>query len=373
MKNAVRKRRTWLGSSLLLLAVLGAGAGLAAWKRNSLAENAAAAAHVPEPMETITVATAAARQHRRTTTAIGTVVALRSITLHNELPGTVATVALEPGQVVAPGTVLVALDVSVEEAELRAQRAQATLAATMLERLQRANHKSAASAADVDKARAEFDVAQAQVARIEAIIAKKTIRAPFKSRVGMVDLHVGQYLREGTELTTLQGIDEAVHVDFTVTQAVALGLHPGESVDVLTTPAAPAAVARIEALDAHVDPSTRNRTVRARLEHGTEAPPPGAAVRVRVPVGAAREVVTVPVTALRKGPGGDHVFLVQEGADGRPRAHEVKVQGGPVLGDDVVILEGLDGGERVAAAGSFKLYESVLVHVAAAPQAEAGR
>jgi membrane fusion protein, multidrug efflux system len=359
------KRRTWPGSSLLLLSVLGTGGGLAAWKETSIAENAAAAAHQPEPMETVTVATAGERDYRRTTTAIGTVIALQSITLHNELPGTVATVALEPGQIVEPGTVLVALDVAVEQAEMRAQQAQAALAETMLDRMQRANSKSAASQTDVDRARAERDIALAQVARTQAIIARKTIRAPFRARVGMADVHLGQYLREGTQLTTLQGIDDAVHVDFTVTQAVAAGLQPGETVEILIARGA-AAEATIEALDARVDPATRNETVRARLEHQQNGPAPGAAVRVRVPLGPPQRVVTVPVSALRKGPGGDHVFVVATGADQKPRAHQRPVKSGAVLGDEVAILEGLAAGEQVAASGSFKLFESELVAIAEA-------
>ena len=112
---------------------------------------------------------------------------------------------LTPGQIVDAGTVLVALDVSVEEAELKAQEAQAALAETMLGRMQRLSQNRVASETDVDRARAERDVALAQIARTRAVIARKTIRAPFRARVGMADVHPGQYLNEGTQLTTLAG------------------------------------------------------------------------------------------------------------------------------------------------------------------------
>lgn len=356
-------RHTWIGSSLLLLSVLGTGGGLAFWKLGSLEAQAAAAAQQPEHQESITVAVAEEREHRRTTTAIGTVVALRSITLHNELPGTVAEVALTPGAIVEEGTVLVALDVAVEQAELRAQEARAALAETMLGRMQRASEKSAASAVDVDRALSERDVAKAEVARIKAVIGRKTIRAPFRARVGMADVHVGQYLLQGTQLTTLQGIDEAVHIDFAVPQAVAANLQHDAVVQVVVASGAQPIDARVVAVDARVDPMTRNATVRARLDAG-HAPAPGASVRVRVPVDEARKVVTVPVSALRRGPAGDHVFVVQDDPNGKPRAHVRPVRGGPMLGDVVVVLEGLAVGERVAATGSFKLYEGVLVAIA---------
>ena len=122
---------------------------------------------------------------------------------------------------VEAGTVLVGLDVSVEMAELQALEAQAKLAATQLARMQRMVERKAASEMELDAARAQFDVSTAQTARTRAVIARKTIRAPFRARVGISDVHEGQYLNEGTELTTLQGVDDSTYVDFTVSQSVA--------------------------------------------------------------------------------------------------------------------------------------------------------
>src|SRR5262249_9494235 len=155
---------------------------------------------------------------------------LNSITLRNELAGTVRRVTLVPGQVVEPGTVLVGLDVSVEQAELEAQKAQADLAETTLARLQRLLAAQAAPHEGGDEARPGRAGALAQMQRTRAIIARKTIRAPFRARVGIADIHPGQYLNEGTELTTLQGVAAAANVDFTVSQEVARALRAGEQV-----------------------------------------------------------------------------------------------------------------------------------------------
>ncbi len=366
-------RRGWIGSLLLFATVVGTGGGLAAWKYASMQEAGAVAANQPEPMESVTVAVAKALEHRQTTTSIGTVLALRSITLRNELPGTVRQVLLTPGRVVDAGTVLVALDISVEEAELKAQQAQAALAETTLDRMHRARQNRAVSEMEVDRARAERDVALAQIARTRAIIARKTIRAPFRARVGLADVHPGQYLNEGTQLTTLQGVDDAAHVDFTVAQRVAAGLRIGHSVEVFATSDSSATAARIVALDARIDPTTRNAMVRARIERAASAPAPGASVRVRVPVGAPRAAVAVPVSALRKGPGGDHVFVIAPDKDGKTRAHVRQVETGAMLGDEIVILAGLSAGERVAASGSFKLRDAVLVAISSDPGAGGAR
>lgn len=361
-------RRNLIGSFLLIVVVAATGTGFAAWKHAAIASADAAAASQPEPLEAIAIAVAREHEHNQTTTAIGTVVALRSITVRNELSGTVRRVSLTPGQIVEAGTVLVALDVSVEEAELKALQAQAQLAQTQYARMQRMIENRAASEMEVDTALAERDVALAQIARTEAVIARKTIRAPFRAHVGISDVHPGQYLNEGTLLTTLQGVDDSAYVDFSVAQQVAAHLQQGDSVNVRTTADAASSKARIVAIDSRVDPATRNATVRARIHNGATVPVPGASVRVQVPVGAPRMAVAIPASALRKGPSGDHVFVVMADKEGNTRAHVRRVEVDTVAGDEVVIAQGLSAGERVAASGSFKLRDAVLVAIA--PQTE---
>jgi len=362
----------WVGSVVLPLMVVVMGVGLAAWKYDAIQEGQAASAKQPEPMETVTVAVAKAIEHRQSTTSIGTVLALRSITLKNELAGTVREVRLTPGHIVEAGTILLALDVSVEDAELKAQEAQAALAKTVLDRRQNLNHEMATTQEEVDRARADLDVARAQITRTKAIIARKTIRAPFRARVGIADVHPGQYLNEGTLLTTLQGIDDAAHVDFTVAQQVAADLREGELVEVSAGTSAPV-TATIVALDSRIDPATRNAVVRARIEGAVHAPSPGSSVRVRVPVGTPRKAVAVPVSALRKGPQGDQVFVITQDKDGRARAHVQQVESGVMFGDEIVIHAGLAAGDRVAASGSFKLREAALVSIAGPGAGEAER
>jgi membrane fusion protein (multidrug efflux system) len=362
--------RRGIAAFVLLGVVLGSGVLLAAWKQDANREAAAAASNQPEAVEYVTLAAAEAQEHHATTTAIGTVLALRSITLKNEVAGTVVRAALKSGQVVEAGTVLVELDTSVEQAELRALQAQAKLSETMLERQERLLKYGAIPEDDVDQVRAQRDVAQAQSARLRALIAKKTIRAPFRARVGLADVHPGQYLSEGMTLTSLQGVSDEVHVDFALAQSVAAGIQLGSSVEIRTSQGQ-TLTARVVAVDARVDPVTRSATVRARVDGGANGPAPGASVRVLVRVGESSQGVVVPVSALRKGPDGDHVWVVTADSAGALRAHERKVETGPVLGETVIVLQGLEPGERIAASGSFKLREGVRVQppssVAAAP------
>jgi membrane fusion protein (multidrug efflux system) len=151
----------------------------------------------------------------------------------------------------------------------------------------------------------------------------------------------------------------------TVAQRIAAGLQVGDEVAILTAgDGSPTVGARITAIDSRVDPTTRNATVRAEIRDARTAPAPGASVRVQVPAGPEGRAAAVPVSALRKGPAGDHVFVITPDKEGKQRAHSRSVRSGEVLGDEVLILDGVQPGELVATSGSFKLRDSVLVAVA---------
>jgi membrane fusion protein (multidrug efflux system) len=162
-------------------------------------------------------------------------------------------------------------------------------------------------------------------------------------------------------------VSDKAHVDFTVAQRVAAGLHVGDSVAVISGPDSAPISASIVAIDARVDPATRNAMVRARIPDD-KVPAPGASVRVLVPAGAPGKAVAIPVSALRKGPGGDEVFVITPDKNGKQRAHVRQVRSGEVNGDTVLIHAGLKAGELVATSGSFKLRDSVLVVLADSAQ-----
>jgi len=176
-------------------------------------------------------------------------------------------------------------------------------------------------------------------------------------------VHPGQYLNEGTQITTLQGVDSAVYVDFTVAQQVAAALHKGAVVDVAVADGAAPKSATVIATDARIDPTTRNSAVRALVQNAPDAFTPGASVRVGVPVGPERLATAVPVSALRKGPDGDHLFVLEQDQQGKVRARLRRVIAGAMLDDDVIIEKGVTAGERIAGYGSFKLHEAALVAV----------
>ena len=369
MSRAFLNSRGWIASALLA-PIVATGAGLAAWKYTDIAADEAAAANQPEPMEAVTAAaghsSASTGGPRRRSAPCSRCARSRCAT---SWPARCARSRSTPGQVVEAGAVLVALDVSVEEAELEAQEAQAGWRETTLDAAaERCAEHGATSQEEVDQARAERDVALAQIARTKAVIARKTIRAPFRARVGIADVHPGQYLNEGTELTTLQGVDDAVHVDFTVAQRVAAGLRVGDSVEVYRRSRRRRSRPAIVAVDARVDPDDAQR--HGARAHRRRRPAPVArrlGARARSRSGPPRTAVVDPGERAAQGPG-RRSRVRDRGRLGRAsRARTCgRCRAAPMLGDEVLILDGLEAGEQVAASGSFKLREGVLVAVAGA-------
>lgn len=358
-------RRALVVVLVAIVAVVAALAGFKYWRVSSMI---AAAAAFGEPAESVQVAAARPITWQQEASAAGTVVAHEYVTLSNELSGAVAEVYFRSGQVVAAGQPLLALDTRTERAELRSAEADIGLAKLTVERTEKLVQQKAGTQAEVDRARAQLAQAEARRDVIATAIARKTLRAPFRGRIGLRDVHPGQYLAEGTELTTLESVDDSVYVDFRLAQETAARLAAGAEVRIAGGGLATPVTATVRAVDARADEASR--TVRVRAETPMAAADgtvlkPGMFVEVTVGAAAARSVLAVPMAAVRRAAYGDHVYVIGAPAEGEkgPRAEQRFVRTGPVVGGDIVIVDGLAVGERVATEGSFKLRQGSLVKV----------
>ncbi len=357
--------QAWIWGLLLVAFAAAALGGLGYWKYWDI-KRAMSAEPMGEMPESVTIATSVTREYRPSVTAIGTVVAPRWVMLKNEAAGAVRSIALQSGGIVEEGQTLVQLDVSVEEAELASAKARLRLADQLLQRQIQALEANASSQSEMDRARAERDQAAADAQRIEAIINRKSIKAPFKARTGIVNTHTGQYLAEGAEITMLQALDGFAFIDFALTQANAEGVSIGQTVNATLTDGR-VLQAPIIAADTQADPITRNLTFRAKLDDPTNALRPGASVRLNVERGKALQLVGVPTGSVRRGPEGELVYVAKPDDKGVLRARSVPIRSGPTVGDVVLLLGGLPAGEPVIVLGSFKLREGAMVMDTNAP------
>ncbi len=354
----LRHTFAWL---VVIVAMGGIAGGLTLYKRNEMNAAQAAAAAYPEPSEAVASVRARKGEWSTSTRAIGTVVAMRELEIRNEVAGAIAEIGFKSGAIVEPGQTLVQFDTRQERASLAAAQAEARLAKITLDRRESLRTSPAFSAQDYDRAWEELAGATARANNLEVAIDKKRIVAPFRARIGITNLQPGAYLDVGTLLTTLQGVDPEVYVDFSLPQDSAAAVKPGSVVTILSAAVDNGAMtAKIVAEENSADSVDRAVRFRAVMDSSGGKLRPGSFVDVIAITSPPRPVVIVPLAAVRRSPYGEHVFaLVTE--DGKLRARQRVVQTGAVQNGEIAILKGLAAGEVIASSGSFKLREGLLV------------
>ncbi|MDX1930835.1 MAG: efflux RND transporter periplasmic adaptor subunit [Pirellulaceae bacterium] len=348
----------WIGSFLVIAIVLAIG-GTLGWLKYTEIKAAMAAPPPPENPIAVTLAEATSIDYRYNTTVIGTVLAPQSIMLSNEIPGTVSKLGFKSGDEVAENQKLVELDASVELARLKSATARLKIAESTLSRTRQAAKNLAVSELEVEEAESAYLQASAEIVELEATIAKKTLVAPFPSRIGLCNTHVGQFLASGSQIVTLQSLEGFINVDFMVPQSAADFIEVGNNVKLVDEQET--YVATVAAIDAQADRSTRNLMVRARLSPVPKHLLPGDSVRVVIDYGPEMKTAAIPVEALRRAPMKTYVFVAETDEKGMLRAYERQIKVGQMIGDRFSVLSGLEVGVTVVADGSFKLREGALI------------
>lgn len=328
---------------------------------------------VPPP-ETVTTAVAETAAWGQTLQAVGSLDAVQGVTVAAEVPGKIVAINFEAGRSVAKGAVLLQLDTSTELAQLPGAEAETVLAKNNLQRFTTLLEQKIISKAEYDSAVAGYRQALSQADSLRAIIAKKTVRAPFAGRLGIRQVNLGQILREGDPIVSLQAPDP-LFVNFQLPQSDLPQLQLGLPAKVtLDAAAGETFEGRITAINPEVDSATRNIRIQATLNNPQGLLRPGMFVNVSVVLPGQSEVLVIPATAVLYAPYSDSVFVVA------PK-ESAKADSGLVLrqqfvrierkrGDFVAISSGLKPGETVASTGVFKLRngQAVVVDNTLAPE-----
>lgn len=318
------------------------------------------------PPEAVTTIVALEERWPATLAAIGTVAAVRGVTVSADLPGIVETIAFASGQAVKEGDVLVQLDTRQERAQLTAAEAQRDLSHSNLERMRSLTADRIVAQAEFDQADATNKTAEANAGEIRATIGRKTVRAPFAGVLGLRQVNLGQYLTAGAAIVSLQSMNP-VYVNFAVPQQQMASLRVGTQVRVTTEDAQATTSGRVTAIDSVVDQATRNAQVQATFPNANGKLRPGMFVQTNVVLGTSDAVVTLPASAINYAPYGDSVFVVGNvksptGETYRGVAQRF-VKLGDSRGDQIAVLSGIKAGEEVVTSGVFKLRNGAAVQV----------
>jgi membrane fusion protein (multidrug efflux system) len=300
-------------------------------------------------------------------TAVGTARASNGADLAPGISGVVESVHFMSGLTVAAGTMLLQLRPNDDDAKLQQLQAIAELASVTLHRdlEQLAVHGVAQATVDSDAANLKF--AQAQVAAQRAIIAEKTIRAPFAGKLGVRQVDIGQFISAGTTIVTLQQLDP-MYVEFYLPQQSVGRIAVDQTVEV-TVDAYPDKLflGRVSSIDAKVNQTSRMLKVQATVANPDGVLLPGMFLSVSVAVGEVQRLVTIPQAAIAYNPYGALVYIVRQSNDDEGHvlytAEQRFVTTGAARGDRVSSLRGLDPNDVVVTAGQLKLHNNAVVKI----------
>jgi membrane fusion protein, multidrug efflux system len=316
--------------------------------------------HMPVPVQTVSATTATMDEWQPQIEAVGSLRAVNGADLSFELAGIVKDLRFNSGDDVAAGDILLTLRADDDIARLAALQATANLSEITYQRDQEQFKIKAVSQATLDTDAANLKNANAQVAQQQAVLDKKTLRAPFAGHLGVRAVDIGQYINAGTTVVTLQALDP-IYADFFLPQQALTQLRIEQTVTIrVDTYPDQDFIGTVTAINPKVDSATRNVQVRATLKNSDRRLLPGMYATVSIAAGDKQRYVTLPQTAVTYNPYGETVYVVDDkGKDpqGKPQliARQLFVTAGPKRGDQVAILSGVEQGQTVVTAGQMKL------------------
>jgi membrane fusion protein, multidrug efflux system len=318
--------------------------------------------------QTVSATRAGLSQWQARIEAVGSLRALNGADLSIEVSGVVDSIAFNSGDDVKEGDVLLKLRSDDDLAKLQSLQAVADLNEITYERDQKQFKMQAVSQATIDTDVANLKNAKAQVAQQQAILDKKTLRAPFAGHLGIRAVDLGQYLSAGTTIVTLQALDP-IFMDFFVPQQAVDQIRIGQRVNVKVDAYKDQTFAgEISALNPRVDASSRNVQIRATLKNPDHKLLPGMYATVDIATAAPQDLITLPQTAITYNPYGDTVYIVDTkgtDANGKPQqiVRQTFVTTGATRGDQVSVLKGVNEGDMVVTSGQLKLHNGSMVAI----------
>jgi membrane fusion protein (multidrug efflux system) len=350
---------------MLAIAFLFIG-GIGVWKVMQIRAGIAQFAKFAPPPTAVTTAVATRERWQPALSAVGSLRAINGVTVSTDLAGIISQISFQSGTAVKKGDLLVKLDSQQEEAQLRSAEARRDLAKISLERQHSLVTDGAVSQSDYDAAESEFRQASAAVDDARALIARKTITAPFDGMAGIRQVDLGQYLNVGAPIVTLQSIDP-IYVEFALPQQDLEQIAVGKTLRIKAAGVSGEQfTGEITAIDSRLDDSTRNVTVQGTIKNPENRLLPGMFVNVDALL-PEKEAIFIPASSISYAPYGNSVFIVKSkpgpnGSTGK-EVQQQFVKLGPSRGDQVTVISGVKEGDVVVSSGVFKLQGGAAVQV----------
>jgi multidrug efflux system membrane fusion protein len=324
-------------------------------------------AHNKPPPSSVSVADAKPEVIPNLLIAVGDLAAVHQVNVTSDVSGRITDIMFTAGAEVKAGTPLLQLFDAPDQGDLASFKAQATGAELALDRAKQLAARQFGPQSTVDAAQATYDQANAGIAKTQALISQKLVRAPFDGELGVRHVDLGQFLTAGTQIVTLTDLS-VLYANFTVTEKGSAALKVGQTVRVAVD-AYPGRTfeGKINAIDPQIATDTRNIHVQATLDNPDHILKPGMFATTTVVLPDKPAVLTVPETAVDYTLYGDSVFVITEKKedDGKTSLSAVRtfVKTGDRVHGRAEILSGLKDGDRVVAVGQLKLQSGAAVTI----------
>src|SRR5712675_2444355 len=364
----IRMVRWFIIVGLLLAVLVGALVGFNAFRTKMITQFFA---NNKPPPAAVTVAEAKSEVVPNLLTAVGDLAAVHQVNVTSDVSGRITDIMFTAGSSVKAGTPLIQLFDAPEQADLASFKAQATVAQLSLDRAKQLASRQFGPQATVDQAQAAYDQANAGIAKTEAIISQKLVRAPFDGELGVRKVEVGQYLTAGTQIVSLTDLS-MLYLNFTVTEKDSAALKVGQTVRIKVD-AYPGRdfEGKITTIEPQIATDTRNIRVQATIANPDRILKPGMFTTTTVVLPDKPAVVTVPETAVDYTLYGDSVYLITDKKedDGKTSLTVTRtfVQTGNRISGRTEIMKGLKPGDRVVAVGQLKLQSGAAVAISTDP------
>jgi len=366
--SSAPKRRPTRAVIRVVLGLLGIFLVIAGIKALQIFSMVSAAKSMVPPPTTVTSAKVQKGDWAPSLTAIGSITPVQGATISAELPGMVSEIGFESGRPVKKGDVLVKLDSSAEQAQLRSSEADAELAKADFDRARDLSQRKVISKAELDAASSKYMQRKAVVDNMHSVINKKEIHAPFDGIAGIREVNPGQMVPAGQKLVTLQALD-SVFVDFSLPQQELARVKVGMPVK-MTTDAIEGRKfdGTLSAINSAVDSATRSVSLQATIDNADHALRAGMFARVQVLLPETKSTLFVPTTAVAYAPYGNSAYVIEKKKNEKTGKDSLIIRQqfirtGETRGDFVAVTEGLKEGDEVVSTGVFKMRNGMDVAV----------
>src|SRR6202161_2131663 len=222
----VRMLRWFIIVGLLLTLLVGALVGFNAFRSHMIAQFFANNKPPPTP---VAISEAKSEVVPNLLTAVGDLAAVHQVNVTSDVSGRITDIMFTAGSNVKAGSPLLQLFDGPEQGDLASFKAQAIGAQLALDRAKQLAARQFGPQSTADAAQATYDQANAGIAKTQAIISQKLVRAPFDGELGVRHVEVGQFLTAGTQIVTLTDLSQ-LYAKSTLTAKDSAALKAGQIV-----------------------------------------------------------------------------------------------------------------------------------------------